>query len=260
MSTADTIAIVRPVPDSIGSCELTHVERTPIDLETARSQHRIYTETLEGLGCEIVVLPPLHDHPDSVFVEDPAFVLDELAVIARSGAESRRGEADSVAEVLALHRPCHAIRSPGCIDGGDVIVIGRTLYVGHSTRTNAEAHRQLRDLLDPLGYRVRVVPLRDCLHLKTGATAISDDAVLCNPGWVPPSTFEGLRIVECHPDEPFSGNVVRVGRTLVADSAWRRTNDRLAEAGFEVAEVHLGELTKAEGSVTCSSIVFPRIA
>ena len=258
MSTSDTIAIVRPVPDSIGSCELTHVERTPIDLEAARCQHQHYTETLADLGCEIVMLPPLHEYPDSVFVEDPAFVLDELAIIARSGAESRRGEAESVAEALALHRRCHTIQAPGCIDGGDVILLGRTLYVGHSSRTNSEAHGQLHTTLDPLGYTVRIVPLQDCLHLKTGATAISDDVVLCNPAWVPPSTFEGIRVVESHPDEPFSANVVRVGTTLVADSAWKRTNERLVQAGFDVAEVHLGELTKAEGSVTCSSIVFPR--
>ena len=142
MSTPDTIAIVRPVPDSIGSCELTHVDRTPIDLETARRQHQHYVETLSGLGCEIIELPPLHDHPDSVFVEDPAFVLDEIAIIARSGAASRRGEAETVAAALAAHRRCHPVEPPGCIDGGDVLLLGHTLYVGLSSRTNAEAHRQ----------------------------------------------------------------------------------------------------------------------
>ncbi|MEE2718225.1 MAG: arginine deiminase-related protein [Planctomycetota bacterium] len=259
MSTPDTIAIVRPVPDSIGSCELTHVDRTPIDLATAHRQHQHYVETLSALGCEIITLPPLHDHPDSVFVEDPAFVLDEMAFIARSGAESRRGEAETVADALAAHRSCHRIEAPACIDGGDVLLLGRTLYVGLSSRTNAEAHRQLRDVLAPMGYEVRSVPLHECLHLKTGATAIADDAVLFNPAWVPADVFEGLRLVECHPDEPFSGNVVRVGSTLVADSAWERTNRRLVDFGCDIAEVHLGELTKAEGSVTCSSIVFRRV-
>ncbi len=258
MSSPETIAIVRPVPDSIGSCELTHVERTPIDLDLARSQHRQYAETLSDLGCELIELPAMHDQPDSVFVEDPAFVLDEVAIIARSGAESRRGEAASGADALARVRTCRPIEAPGCIDGGDVILIGRTLFVGDSTRTNSDAHEQLRGILEPFGYEVRPVRLDNCLHLKTGATAIADDAVLCNADWVDPSIFEGLRVVESDPDEPFSANVVRVGSTLVADSAWSGTNRRLAEAGFDVAHVHLGELTKAEGSVTCSSIVFSR--
>lgn len=256
MSNPDTIAIVRPVPDSIGSCELTHVDRTPIDLELAREQHRSYADTLQALGCELIELPALHEHPDSVFVEDPAFVLDEVAIIARSGAESRRGEAASVAEALARFRPCRTIEAPGCIDGGDVVLLGRTLYVGDSTRTNQDAHAQLRSILEPFGYDIRPIPLERCLHLKTGATAIADDAVLCNPAWVDPAVFDGLRVIESDPDEPFSANVVRVGSTLVADSAWSRTNRRLEDAGFELAPIHLGELTKAEGSVTCSSIVF----
>jgi len=256
MTTGQTIAIVRPVPDSIGSCELTHLDRVPIDLDLARTQHEDYCRTLAALGCEVVTLPPLHAFPDSVFVEDPAIVLDELAILARSGAASRRGEVDSVGEALAAFRTCRRIEPPGCIDGGDVIQIGRRVFVGVSTRTNESARTQLRNMVEPLGYEVVDVTLVDCLHLKTAASVISDEAILCNPLWVDPAAFAGASAIEIDPGEPFSGNVVRVGSTLVADSAWSGTNRRLQEAGCEVAEIHLGELSKAEGSVTCSSIVF----
>jgi dimethylargininase len=258
MTSDQTIAIVRPVPDSIGSCELTHMDRAPIDLAMARSQHENYTRALANLGCEVITLPPLHAYPDSVFVEDPAVVLDELAILGRSGAESRRGEVDSVAEALAAFRSCRPIEPPGCIDGGDVLQIGRRIFVGISTRTNETARSQLRAMAEPLGYEVIAVPLVECLHLKTAASAISDETILCNPEWVDPAAFTGTDTIEIDPAEPFSGNVLRVESTLVADSAWTGTNRRLVKSGFDVVEIHLGELSKAEGSVTCSSIVFSR--
>lgn len=258
MTSDQTIAIVRPVPDSIGSCELTHMDRAPIDLATARRQHEDYSRALANLGCEVITLPPLHAYPDSVFVEDPAIVLDELAIIGRSGAESRRGEVDSVAEALAAFRTCRHIEPPGCIDGGDVLQIGRRIFVGISSRTNEAARSQLRAMAEPLGYEVIPVPLVECLHLKTAASAISEEAILCNPQWVDPTAFMDTDTIEIDPAEPFSGNVVRVKSTLLADSAWAGTNRRLRESGFDVVETHLGELSKAEGSVTCSSIVFSR--
>lgn len=259
MTSGNIIAIVRPVPASIGRCELTHMDRTPIDLELARTQHDDYTNTLARLGCDVVELPSLDEHPDSVFVEDPAIVLDELAIIARSGAESRRGESESVARVLADYRTCHPITAPGCVDGGDALLIGHRLFIGISSRTNEQAMEQIRSIIEPFGYQLIPVRLTDCLHLKTAATAISQDTILCNPLWADPASFDGLRTLEIDPSEPFSGNVVRVQDTLVADSAWNGTNRRLRAAGFEVEDIHLGELTKAEGSVTCSSIVFNRL-
>ncbi|MDG1899850.1 MAG: hypothetical protein P8I74_08300 [Phycisphaerales bacterium] len=259
MTSGNTIAIVRPVPESIGRCELTHMDRTPIDLELARSQHADYTKAFARLGCDVIELPSLDEYPDSVFVEDPAIVLDELAIIARSGAESRRGEAASVERVLGAHRTCHRITAPGCVDGGDALLIGRRLFIGISSRTNEQARAQIRSIIEPHGYQLIPVPLTDCLHLKTAATAISDDTILCNPLWAAPASFDGLRTIEIDPSEPFSGNVVRVHDTLIADSAWNATNGRLRAAGFEVADIHRGELSKAEGSVTCSSIVFNRL-
>jgi dimethylargininase len=196
-------------------------------------------------------LPAEDAMPDSVFVEDAAIVVDELAIITRPGAESRRGETASVAAALSRHRPLAYIEPPATIDGGDVLRVGRDLYVGLSTRTNNAVVEQLTALLPR--YRVHGVTVRGCLHLKSAATEAGDGVVVVNPEWIDPSLF--ATTINVDPGEPNAANVLRVGNFLFAAAAFPRTNARLRAAGFDVRELEAGELAKAEGALTCCSIL-----
>ena len=249
-------AITRAVSPSLARCELSHVERTPISVELARAQHDDYLRALESLGCHLIELPEEGELPDSVFVEDVAIVLDEVAVLTRPGALSRRPEVASVAEMLRHHRSLEAIESPATLDGGDVLRIGRTVYVGQSARSNPEGIAQLRKLLGAHGYAVEGVPMRDCLHLKSAVTALSDDWVLLQPAWVDREHFANFRIIEVDPAEPHAANVLRIGDALIMPAGFPRTQQRLLDAGFKVTAVDVSELQKAEGAVTCCSLVF----
>ncbi|MEO5818820.1 MAG: dimethylargininase, partial [Gemmatimonadaceae bacterium] len=161
------IALTRPVSPTLADCELTHLERVVIDVERAAQQHAAYEALLESLGADIVRAAAAPDHPDAVFVEDTAIVLDEIAVITRPGAASRRGELDAVASLLSAYRVLLTLTDPATLDGGDVIRMGRTLYVGRSGRTNEAGIEQLRRLIAPHDYRVVPVDFAGCLHLKS---------------------------------------------------------------------------------------------
>jgi len=245
------IAFTRSVPPSIINCELTHLQRQPIDFERAAEQHQLYEKALIKAGCTIHRLPSLPDLPDSVFVEDTAVVLRELAIITRPGAESRRSEVTSVAEALRPHHSLAFIESPGTLDGGDVLTIGSTIYVGESTRTNAEGIRQLAEL----GYRIRSVKVSACLHLKSAVTKVAEDIVLLNSAWVDSSCFQGLRKLDVHPAEPFAANALWIGDTVIYSASHDQTRQRLEQNGINVLVVETDELEKAEGAVTCCSIV-----
>ncbi len=249
------IAITRDVSPSLAGCQLSHVERTPIDVDQAVVQHRAYQQVLASLGCDVLVLEAEPTMPDAVFVEDVAVVLDEVAVMTRPGAPSRRGEGAAVAAVLRRYRPLRSIEAPGTLDGGDVLRIGRTLYVGQSGRSNAEGIAQLGALVAGFGYDVRAVPIRGCLHLKSAVTAVRDDTVLLQPAWVDREAFAGLRIIEVDPGEEHAANVVRIGDHVLMPTDFPRTRQRLVEAGIDVATVEVSELQKAEGAVTCCSLL-----
>lgn len=251
------VAICREVPPTIGDCELTHLGREPIDVAAARREHTAYILALEELGCRVELLPADPDHPDSVFVEDTAVVLDGVAVLTRPGAESRRGEVDAIERALAPLVECVRIAAPATLDGGDVVRLGERLFVGMSSRSSEAGARALRALVRPFGYTVDAVPVRGCLHLKSAATAIADDAVLANPEWVDPAAFGAREVVLVDPGEPFAANVVRVGDTLVHDERYGLTRARLERAGQRVRPVPAAELAKAEGAVTCCSLVLP---
>jgi dimethylargininase len=250
------LALTRAVPPSIVRCELTHLARTPIDVERAAAQHAAYEDALARLGCTVVRLPEEPDQPDSAFVEDTAIVLEELAVITRPGAASRREETASVATALGEYRQLACIQAPGTLDGGDVLRTGQRVYVGLSGRTNADGARQLAELLAPHGYGVSGIEVRGCLHLKSAVTAIADDTLLINPRWVDVSHFGGFKRIEVHPDEPFAGNVLLVDETLLCAAATSRTRERLGALGFAVESVDVSELAKAEAGVTCCSLIF----
>ncbi len=250
------IAVTREVSARITECELTHLAREPINLERARAQHQHYEDLLLELGCKLQQLPAEPELPDSVFVEDTALVLEELAVITRPGAESRRAETTSVANVLKQYRKLFYIEPLGTLDGGDVLQVGKILFVGLSQRSNAEGIEQLRKVVSAFGYTATAVTLHDCLHLKSAVTQVTEDTLLINRQWVDPAAFGPLRFIDIAPTEPFAANAVRIGKTLVYPEAFPKTRQRLEAQGIKVRTVDASELAKAEGGVTCGSLIF----
>jgi dimethylargininase len=252
------IALTRAVPPTLADCELTHIRRTAVNLRRAVEQHRRYEEALVELGCVVRRLPETPALPDSVFVEDTAVVLPELAIITRPGAASRRAETASVAKALAAYRvPLAFIRAPGTLDGGDVLYIDRCIYVGRSSRTNAAGLRQLEDLVSPHDYRVRAVAVSGCLHLKSAVTAVAEHTVLINPAWAEAGAFAGFEQIIVHPAEPCAANALRIGAAVIYAESWHRTRQRIEEHGIRVRPVETGELAKAEAGVSCCSILLP---
>jgi dimethylargininase len=249
-------AITRAVSPTISACELTFLERCSIDYDRAAAQHRDYEGCLRALGVEVVSLPALPEFPDSVFVEDPALVLDEVAVIARPGAASRREEAEHLAAALARFRPLARIEAPGTLEGGDAIRADRRLFVGLSQRTNAEGIAQLGAIAGAHGYTVTAVPVRGCLHLKSGACYLGRETMLVNRDWVDVEAFGDYRIVEVA--EEWAADVLALGDAILMPAGFPKTAARLEAAGFAVRTVDVSELQKAEAGVTCMSLVFTR--
>jgi dimethylargininase len=250
------IAITRGVSAGIAACELTHLERRPIDIARAQAQHRAYEQALTRAGCRVESLPALDDLPDSVFVEDVAVVLDETAIVTRPGARSRRPEADHVAPILAKYRRVSFIQEPGTLDGGDVLLLGRRLYVGRSGRSDDSGIEQLRAVAWPYGYTVTAVPVTGCLHLKSAITEVAPGVVLVNPAWVDTAVFGNVSVIEIDPGEPYAANGLLVNERLIYPTSFPRTRRRLEAAGIGIEPVDVSELQKAEGAVTCCSLVF----
>lgn len=249
------IALTRAVSPTIADCEISHIDRTPIDVARAIRQHAQYERTLAELGCDVRQVSAAPDHPDAVFIEDTAVVLDELAIITRPGAESRRGETAAVVSALQALRPLAHIEAPGTVDGGDVLVVGRRIFVGRTERTNDQGIAQLRDLTASLGYLVVPVAVHGCLHLKTAVTALDDHTVLYNPAWVDAEVFAPLQVVAVPHDEPMAANVVRLDNVLVYAESYPRSLALLRARGYRVVTVPADELAKAEGAVTCCSLL-----
>ena len=250
-----TFAITRRISPRFNECEITHIERTPIDLNIARAQHDADVHALTELGCQVIELPEEPDLPDSVFVEDTAFILPEAAVITRPGADSRKPEVESIIPALSIHLPLLRVSEPASVDGGDVLVIGKKIFIGLSTRSNPEAVSQLNTLLAPYGYTVRGVEMTDCLHLKTAVTRVDDKTLLINPSWVDSSNFPGLTLIEIDASEPFAANCLPVRGKIIYPTTFPKTRKRLEEKGFSIIPVDLSELAKAEGAVTCCSLI-----
>jgi dimethylargininase len=249
-------AVTRKVSLNLGSCQLEFLQRAEIDIAKAAAQHLDYEGCLEDLGARVLSLPALPEYPDCVFVEDPALVLDEIAIATRMGAASRRGETESVAAALEQFRPVRWLREPATLEGGDVVRLGKLLYVGLSRRTNAEGIRQLADLVEPLGYRVITVGVTGCLHLKSACCSVSDDTVLMNPVLFDASAVRNCRVLRVPPEEPFASDVLRIGTTVILPASFPRTGELLESHGFPVRAIDVSELMKAEAGVTCMSLVF----
>lgn len=248
-------AITREVSPRFSECEITHIERTPIDLDTARAQHRSYVQALQALGCTVIELPAEPELPDSVFVEDTAFILPEVAVITRPGADSRKPETESIVRALAPLIELVHVREPATVDGGDVLVLGKNVYVGLSTRSNREAVEQLNSLLGDFGYTVTGIPLEDCLHLKSAVTRVDDGTLLIHKGWVDASHLAGYDLIEVDPSEPSAANCLPLGDSIIFPTDFPKIRERLEAAGYKIMPVDVSELAKAEGAVTCCSLI-----
>jgi dimethylargininase len=248
-------ALTRKISPKLSECELTHLDREPIDIKKAAEQHHQYENALKKMGYSIHRLPETPEMPDGVFVEDTAVIFDELAIITRPGAESRKPETESMAEVLKEYRKLHFIKSPGTLDGGDVLVLGKRVYIGISQRTNREAIHQFDQILKPFGYEVHGIEVTNCLHLKTALTQLEDDLLLINPDWVDGEIFEDYQTVSIHPDEPFGANVMRRDNWALCPEAFPRTIDLLQKRGYDVITIDQTEMAKAEAGLTCCSVI-----
>lgn len=249
------IALTRTPPPTLVNCELTFVPRAPINFARALQQHAAYCAALAQCGAHVESLPAAPDLPDSVFVEDAVIVVDEIAVITGLGTPSRQREAHLMAPTVGRYRPLVRIEPPATIEGGDVLRVGRTLYVGLSPRTNAAGVEALQRAVAPFAYHVIGVPISGCLHLKTGCTSLDDQTLLVNPAWIELAPFAGYRILQAAPDEPWAANVLRIGTTLLMNAASPRTISLVEQQGYTVCALDISEFMKAEAGLTCMSVV-----
>ncbi len=249
-------AITRAVSPAIVSCELSFIDRKPIALATAQEQHQAYEKLLEKLGARVISLPAEPDLPDSMFVEDPAIVLDELAVILPLGTATRRREAPSLAQALARFRKLEHVSLPGTLEGGDVLGIGRQLFAGLTQRSNAEGIRQLAAILAPHNYEVIAVPVTGCLHLKSAVTHLGRNTLLANRRWFDTKPLLGHAWIDVDPTEPHAANALALGGTIIFPASFPRTRARIEARGFHVTPLDISELQKAESGLTCSSLIF----
>jgi dimethylargininase len=254
-------ALTRAVSRSLASCELTWLPRQEIDIDLAIRQHNDYEQSLAAMGIRVISLPDQPQMPDAVFVEDPLLVFDELAIVTRMGSPSRRAESDSLSAAISPFRPVRRILVDGCeapatLEGGDVMRIGRDVFVGLSSRTNEAGIRQLTRELEPFGYRVRSVEVRGCLHLKSACCSMGDGRIIANSAWFDTAPLSDYRIVEVAPDEPAAANILRIGGTVLMAAAFPRTREIVRSEGLAVQTVDISELMKAEAAITCSSVIF----
>jgi dimethylargininase len=253
-----TLAIVRRPSPLVAQGEVTHIDRRPMDVDRAMAQHTDYLRLLASLGPSLVFAPDAPEHPDGVFVEDALVMVGRLAVITRPGAPSRRDEIHSIESVVAgLGLDVARIDAPGTLDGGDVLQVGNHIFVGRTTRTSADAIEQLARIVAPLGRSVVAVDVPGCLHLKSAITALPDGSLIAVPGWVDNSVFRQLGYSVHDAAEPSGGDVLCIGNTVVLPASARRTAERIAALGFDVAAVDVGELEKVECGVTCMSVLVP---
>jgi dimethylargininase len=251
------VAITHVPSPRMADCELTFVARQPINYSTALAQHRGYCAALRSAGIDVVTLDVNRELPDCVFVEDTAIVLDELAVLCSMGAASRRAEPVGIEPELGKYRTVKRIELPATMDGGDVTLAGRTLLVGNSSRTSRAGIEALQAVVAPHGYTARAVDLRDCLHLKSACTALPDGALLVNPKWIDVHALRDFELVPISPGEPWAADVLSIGNRVFVAAGNLHTEQVISSRGFQVTPIQLSEFAKAEGGVTCLSLIVP---
>jgi dimethylargininase len=248
-------AIVRNVADSFDSC-IKPNDESIIDIELAGVQHNAYRRILQELGLELLTLAADERHPDCCFVEDTAIVAGDRAVILHMGASSRVGEEAEVRKIIARYKKVRDLKSPATMDGGDVMAVGKKLFVGLSQRTTPEAASRLEELMAPEGYEVIAVPLKGILHLKSACSYLGDGCVLVSRGYFDDNIFSAYKQIIVHPDEAYSANCLAVNGTIVVSKGFPHTRSKIESAGFETIELDMSEFRKGGGSLTCLSILF----
>jgi len=249
-------AVTRAVSPALAKCELSFIERKPIDMDKARAQHHAYETTLASLGAKVISLPPEPELPDSMFVEDPAIVLEELAIIFPLGTEMRRREAKSLAKAITPFRKIEFVTLPGTVEGGDILRVDRKLFVGLTARTNEEGIRQLRKIVASYGYEVIPVLVTGCLHLKSAVTHLGNNVLLANRNWFDTALFAGFEWIDVDLGEPHAGNALALNGTVIFPASFPKTRARIEAKGFHVISLDIAELQKAESGLTCSSLIF----
>lgn len=249
-------AITRAVSSALVHCELSFIDRKPIDLAKARAQHHAYETLLAKCGAKVISLPEEPDLPDSMFVEDPAIVLDEVAIICALGTETRRKEAPSIATALERFRKLAYIKLPGTLEGGDVLRIGKRVYVGVTRRSNPEGIRRLAVIVGAYGYELTAVPVTGCLHLKSAVTFLGKNTVLGNRTWFDWNRLQGFEWIDVHSAEPHAGNALQIGEMVIFPASFQRTAAQITQKGFKLELLDISELQKAESGLTCSSLLF----
>ena len=250
------IALTHIVSPNINQCELTYRDREPIHYERSMDQHDAYCQLLWDCGLEVVELTVNLEYPDSTFIEDTAVVVDEIAIMANIGIESRRGEVEGIESELAKYREIVHVKPPATLDGGDVLQIGKSIFGGLSPRTNEAGIQSLKGFLEPFGYNIVPVKLKDCLHLKSACTAIGEDTLLVNSHWLDLDSFTDFRIIHVPEDEPYAANALWINDTVLMHSGFSKTIEIARSEGFTVKTTDISELLKAEAGITCSSIIF----
>jgi dimethylargininase len=250
------IAITRSPGPELARCELTHLPRRSIDIDRACAQHQAYKDALRGVGVRVIELPAEPALPDGVFVEDTAVVLDEVAVVASPFPLSRRAEPPAVETALRPFRSLLRLPAGVCLEGGDVLRLGRTLYVGLSARTSEAGLRGLEAVVRPFGYAVVPVRVHGCLHLKSACAALDGETLLVNPAWLETAALAGVRLVHVPPEEPSGANVLRLPGAVFVSGAFPRTADQVKGLGYPAVALDVSELHKAEAGLTCMSLVF----
>ena len=250
------VALTHIVSPLIEDCELTYVERSPLDYDKAAAQHEAYCRALERCGAKVVKLTANAALPDSCVVEDTAVVTEDLAVLSSMGTASRREEPAGVEKEIGKYRDVERVQLPAMIEGGDCLQTGKNVFVGVSCRTNRAGVAELERLLKPRGYRVTPVEVKSCLHLKTACTFINDETLLANPRWVDLAPFRNYNIISVPEDEPWAANAVRVNGSVCLDVGSPQAAELVSRVHDSVETVDISEFRKAEGSLTCLSIVF----
>jgi dimethylargininase len=240
---------------AMSECLLTFVGRSAIDHHRAKAQHEAYCRMLGDCGANVRTLDVNCELPDCAFIEDLAVVLDEVTVITRPGTTARRRETARIEPVLCDYRPMERVDAPATLEGGDVLQVGRTLLVGLSSRTNAPGVAALDAVARRFGYDVRAVPVHGCLHLKTACTALPDRRLLINRAWVDVDALHEYELIDVPVSEPWGANVVCIGDRVISAAAHAATTDLICGLGIDVCTVELDEFAKAEGGVTCLSLL-----
>ncbi len=249
-------AMTREINAAMNSCELTFLTRDKIDMDLAKQQHQQYQSVLSSLGCEIVIVPTESNLADSVFIEDTAVVLDEVAVLCRPATALRGQEVAGVENVLQHYRTLISIQSPGTLEGGDLLCVGKVIYAGLSTRSNQNGIEQLSRIVADYGFSVKTVETEKCLHLKSAVSEVAPGVLLINPDWISRSTFKNYELIDVDKEEAHAANALLVGQKIIYPSSFPRTLEKLVNAGLDVTQVNVSELQKAEGAVTCCSLIF----